>query len=167
VVDRHRPAPRGTPKRGREIQPGVRIDEWFLQRSESLAKVFGVDVGGLSPNTAFSEARVYGLTSQMRRAAVSVSSNIAEGKGRSSDRDFALFLCQARGSLLELETQALIAEGLGHRAEEATRQLEALTVETGKMLNGLISSMRPREEEKRFRPGCELEAGRRDGRADD
>lgn len=53
----------------------------------------------------FPHDELYGLTSQMRRAAVSIPSNIAEGKGRSTDRDRALFFCHARGALLELETQ--------------------------------------------------------------
>jgi len=60
----------------------------------------------------FPKDEVYGLTSQMRRAAVSIPSNIAEGKGRSTDRDRARFFCHARGSLLELETQILIAQRL-------------------------------------------------------
>jgi len=60
----------------------------------------------------FPKEERYGLTSQMRRAAVSIPSNIAEGKGRSTDRDRSLFFCHARGSLLELETQILIAERL-------------------------------------------------------
>jgi four helix bundle protein len=57
----------------------------------------------------FPKEELYGLVSQMRRSAVSVPSNIAEGKGRSTDRDRAHFYFQARGSLLELETQILIA----------------------------------------------------------
>ena len=60
----------------------------------------------------FPREELYGLTSQMRRASVSIPSNIAEGKGRSTDRDRALFFCHARGSLLELETQILIAQRL-------------------------------------------------------
>jgi four helix bundle protein len=85
---------------------------------------------------------VYGLTNQMRRAAVSISSNIAEGKGRSSDRDFALFLCHARGSLHELETQTLIARELGYLKGNGGQAVAALTSETAKMLNGLIAAMR-------------------------
>jgi four helix bundle protein len=60
----------------------------------------------------FPRHEVYGLSQQMRRAAVSVPSNIAEGKGYRSDREFVNFLLHARGSLLELHTQVLIAEDL-------------------------------------------------------
>jgi four helix bundle protein len=58
----------------------------------------------------FPKEELYGLVSQMRRAAVSIPSNIAEGKGRLTDRDRIHFYLQARGSLLELETQILIVE---------------------------------------------------------
>ena len=74
----------------------------------------------------------------MRRSAVSVASNIAEGKGHSSDCEFVLFLCHARGSRLEIETQALIARKLGYVQET---RIEELTVEVGKMLNGLINAL--------------------------
>ena len=90
----------------------------------------------------FPQREIYGLTNQMRRAAVSVPSNIAEGKGRSSDRDFAVFLCHARGSLHELETQSLIAQQLGYLGKDAAASVDALIAETGKMLNGLINSIK-------------------------
>ena len=61
----------------------------------------------------FPKHELYGLGQQMRRAAVSIASNIAEGKGRNADREFRQFLFNARGSLLELETQCVIARGLG------------------------------------------------------
>jgi len=90
----------------------------------------------------FPKDEVYGLVSQMRRAAVSVSSNIAEGKGRSSDKELVVFLCHARGSVLEVETQALIAKRLGYFGDDVEERLQGLTAEVGKLLNGLINSLR-------------------------
>jgi four helix bundle protein len=95
----------------------------------------------------FPKCELYGPTSQMGRAAVSIPSNIAEGKGRTSDRDFVVFLCHASGSLLELETQALIARNLGYLLAENAGRIEELTAETGKILNGLISSLRTEHQE--------------------
>jgi len=92
---------------------------------------------------------MYGLTNQLRRAAVSIPSNIAEGKGKTSDRDFAVFLCHSRASLHELETQSLIAEQLGYWQGTAAAAVKSLTAETGKMLNGLISAMRPDRAERK------------------
>src|ERR1700692_2269347 len=68
--------------------------------------------------SGFPRHEIYGLTSQMRRAAVSVPSNIAEGKGHRSDPEFVRFLFHARGSLLELQTQLLIARRLEYLSEE-------------------------------------------------
>jgi four helix bundle protein len=90
----------------------------------------------------FPKHELYGLTSQMRRAAVSVSSNIAEGKGHSSDGDFGRFLFHARGSLLELQTQIVIAGGLSYLTEEQAANLTRITDGLGRGLNGLIQSVR-------------------------
>lgn len=82
----------------------------------------------------------------MRRAAVSIPSNIAEGKGRLTDRDRAHFFAQARGSLLELETQILIAEQLDYLSDATAASLLGLSNEVGRMLNSLVESIRPRSE---------------------
>jgi len=91
---------------------------------------------------AFPKEEMFGLTSQIRRAAVSISSNIAEGKGRYSQRNFLYSLLQARGSINEVETQLLLAQDLDYLPEEQTNQLLAQSKELGKILNGLISSLR-------------------------
>jgi four helix bundle protein len=97
----------------------------------------------------FPKEERYGLTSQMRRASVSIPSNIAEGKGRSTDRDRALFFCHARGSLLELETQILIAERLRYLTPQSAESLISNSSELGRMLNSLIQSIRSPENTKR------------------
>jgi len=86
----------------------------------------------------FPRAETYGLTSQMRRAAISVPSNIAEGKGRYSPKELVQFLYHARGSLLELETQIEIAHDLGYIEQFTFKRIEAQTRELGRILNGLI-----------------------------
>lgn len=88
---------------------------------------------------AFPRDEVYGLTSQMRRAAVSIPSNIAEGKGRRSDKELGQFLYRARGSLLELETQLSIACELEYVDKFTFKQLAIRMQELGRILNGLIN----------------------------
>jgi four helix bundle protein len=89
----------------------------------------------------FPKEEIYALTSQMRRAAVSIPSNIAEGKSRFSDKEFARFLLIARGSVAELETQILISQDLGYiPAEQVEAFLRDIT-EIGRMLSGLISTL--------------------------
>lgn len=83
---------------------------------------------------SFPREEIFGLTSQMRRAAVSVTSNIAEGYGRNSNGDFYRFLLIARGSLLELENQLLIAENLKLVGKERFLNCQSLLVETSKLL---------------------------------
>lgn len=92
----------------------------------------------------FPAREVYGLTSQMRRAAVSVASNIAEGQGRLTRGEFQQFLGHARGSLLELETQISIAVDLCYLDEDSSTHLESKTTEVRRLLNGLIESLRAR-----------------------
>ncbi len=91
---------------------------------------------------AFPKEEIYGLISQMRRSSISVPSNIAEGKGRSTDRDRAVFFCHARGSLLELETQILIAQKLEYIVTLEAEKLVADCAQLGRMLNALIQSLK-------------------------
>jgi four helix bundle protein len=85
----------------------------------------------------FPQDEVYGLRSQIRRAAVSVPSNLAEGHGRNSRKEFHQFIGQARGSLLELETQLEIAQNLGFLSAGIASELLSKAGEIARMLNGL------------------------------
>jgi four helix bundle protein len=87
-------------------------------------------------------AKWYGLTRQVREAAVSVPSNIAEGKGRQTKRDYAQFLYRARGSLLEVETQLEVGRNLGYIEESTFVALFEQAAEVGRILNGLIANVR-------------------------
>ncbi len=87
----------------------------------------------------------FGLTSQLRRAAVSVPSNIAEGRAHYSNRDFVRFLRHARGSLAEIETQVLIAQQRQYLSVSITAKLAQQLDELGRILSGLISSTKDRE----------------------
>src|SRR5690242_21809467 len=80
---------------------------------------------------AFPKDETYGLVAQLRRAAVSVASNIAEGKGRYSDKEFAHFLRQSQGSLFEIETQLTIAFRLGYLPEAVLNELSNRAAEIG------------------------------------
>ena len=86
----------------------------------------------------FPAREMYGLTRQLREAAVSVPSNIAEGKGRDTTRDYVQFLYRARGSLLEVETQLEIARNLGFLADAVFAAAYDQAAEVGRVLNGLI-----------------------------
>ncbi|MGA8341250.1 MAG: four helix bundle protein [Candidatus Sulfotelmatobacter sp.] len=88
----------------------------------------------------FPRDELYGLTNQLRGAAVSVPSNIAEGQARFSRKEFHHFLCLARGSLVEIETQLLIAQNLGYLSPKQSPSLLAEAAELGRLLNGLIAS---------------------------
>ncbi len=89
----------------------------------------------------FPSHEMYGLVSQLRRAAVSVPSNIAEGKAHYSNRDFVRFLRHARGSLAEIETQILIAEQRKYLEAEKAAQFSQQLDELGRILSGLINSL--------------------------
>jgi len=104
------------------------------QKSKALAR----KIYSLTKN--FPKEEVFGLTSQIRRAAVSIPANIAEGKGRGTQKDFCHFLVQARGSLFEVETLAELASDLVYLPAPDQKQIQEDCDEIGRMLNGLINS---------------------------
>lgn len=89
----------------------------------------------------FPKEELYGLTSQIRRAAVSIPSNIAEGQGRKSTKEFLHHLSIAYGSLREVETQVLIAGRLQYLGQEEINRLLELSAEVGRIINGLSQSL--------------------------
>lgn len=88
---------------------------------------------------------LYGLVSQARRASVSVPANIAEGAGRRSTGEFIQFVGIARGSLAELETLVVVAARLGYLEESVSDHLLSDIAEVGRMLTGLMQSLRDRQ----------------------
>ena len=90
---------------------------------------------------ALPKTETYGLQSQLRRAAVSVPSNIAEGHGRLNDGHFRQFLAHARGSLFEIQTQLELSADFGLLEKEQTRKLIEMSEEIARIINGLLSSL--------------------------
>jgi four helix bundle protein len=97
-----------------------------------------------SVTSAFPAEERFGLTSQMRRCAVSIACNIAEGHGRLTTRDFQHFLAQARGSALELETQLLLVSRLRFGSRAAVDDAISHVSEVQRLVNGLLKSTRDR-----------------------
>ena len=89
----------------------------------------------------FPRSEQFGLVQQMQRAAVSVPSNIAEGRGRATVRDYRNFVLHARGSTYELETQIEIVKLLGYIDEERATALTKAANEVARLINGLIRSL--------------------------
>ncbi len=92
----------------------------------------------------FPRSEVYGLASQIQRAAVSISANIAEGHGREHLGDYLRYLSIANGSLMEVETHLLIANRLTYVSSRETGSLLVRTSEIGRMLNGLVRRLSER-----------------------
>jgi four helix bundle protein len=126
---------------GREMQglarPIVQSYRDLVVWKKSMALVLDV----YRCSQTFPKTETYGLTSQLRRAAVSIPSNIAEGQARITSGEFRQFLGNARGSLMEVETQILIAQDLGYLGQPETKALLAVTAEVGRILNGLLASL--------------------------
>jgi four helix bundle protein len=97
----------------------------------------------------FPKEELYGLISQMRRASVSVASNIAEGRGRITPGEFRQFLGLAQGSTYELQIQLLVARKLGMGSDETLNEAELLSDEVSKMLGSFIQTLRLPERKAR------------------
>jgi four helix bundle protein len=93
---------------------------------------------------AFPDSERFGLTNQLRRAAVSVASNIAEGYGRATRGEYVQFLGHARGSVSELETQLVIAGALGFGSKKLREDTEQLCSQVGRMLRAMMKSLQPK-----------------------
>ena len=93
----------------------------------------------------FPSEEAYGMTSQIRRASVSIPANIAEGYGRESTKSFAQFLRIAQGSLKELETHILLCARVGLLADNAASPLLAALDRIGRMLRNLIRSLQAKQ----------------------
>lgn len=105
------------------------------QKSIELAKTVYAVSG------RFPKEEQFGLTAQLRRAAVSVSSNIAEGSGRATRSEYARFLAIARGSCFEVETQLILCREIGFCSEQELVPAFALVREIGRMLNTMIRKL--------------------------
>ncbi len=110
----------------------------FEMADEVAALVYQITSG-------FPREEMYGLTSQMRRAAISVPSNIVEGCARESEADYLRFLTMAFGSLRELHYQLSLSKRLGFLCNQDSSLVEPKIVETEKILNGLIRALRESE----------------------
>ena len=120
------------------FKPHQKLDAW--QQSMLLVKeIYAV-------SSTFPPQEMYGLTNQMRRSAVSIPANIAEGAARSGDKEYLHFLSIARGSLSELDTHIQIAVMLGYLNE--TSYLQGLLEAVGKLLSGMIRKLKADLERK-------------------
>jgi len=111
-------------------------------RAFELADQLALTVYGVT--RAFPREEMFGLTSQLRRAAVSVASNIVEGCARYSKSDYVRFLDMAYASAREVEYQASLAFRLGYLSQEKSEALRTLSAETSRVLNGLLRALRKR-----------------------
>ena len=105
-------------------------------------KAMDLVVGAYELTRVFPKEEMYGLTGQLRRAAVSVPANIAEGQGRGTKMEFARFLRIAHGSLREVETHVLLAGRLELASAETYQPVLALAEEVGRLINGLLNSLK-------------------------
>ena len=118
------------------MRPHHNLDVW--------KKAVDLSVRVYAATESFPKEEKFGLTQQIRRAAVSIAANIAEGAGRKSRREFSRFLSIAQGSKSEVETELLIAFRLGYIAEQEYRNLIVSLNEVGRMITGLRNYLKKR-----------------------
>ena len=118
------------------MRPHTKLDVW------KKAVEFTVDIYKIT--NAFPNDERFGLTSQIRRASVSIAANIAEGAGRKSDREFLRSLSMAQGSASEVDTEVLIAHRLGYMDEEVCNEVAARLDDIGRMITGLSHYLKER-----------------------
>src|ERR1700759_5463824 len=116
------------------MRPHEKLDAW------SIAMDFVVEA--YRTTETFPKEEKFGLVSQIRRAAVSVPANIAEGAARQSDKEFTYFLSNAQGSASELETELIIARRLGYIEDERLIELRAMLGKVGRLITGLSQHLK-------------------------
>src|SRR5436305_2955499 len=114
------------------------MSESIYERLDAWKKAMRLATATYAATQSFPRHELYGLTSQMRRAAISVPSNIAEGRGRDTKRDFRQFVIRARASAFELRTQITIADSLNYFSREEAQQLIDRCDDVLLVINGLI-----------------------------
>jgi four helix bundle protein len=118
------------------MRPHEKLDVW-RKAIEFVLAVY-------KATESFPKEEKFGLTSQVRRAAVSIPANLAEGAARSSRKEFAHFISNAQGSASEAETELLIAHRLSYLSEKQYASLQVAQDDLGKMLNGLARHVQQR-----------------------
>ena len=116
------------------MRPHERLDVW----NKSMELVLTI----YKETEAFPSTEKFGLTSQLRRASVSIPANIAEGAARTSIKEFNHFLSNAQGSASEVETELLIARRLGYLSQLKYQSLRLVLDDIGRMLTGLSQHLR-------------------------
>jgi len=123
------------------VKAGERLPVRNYKDLVAWQKAFRLGLSVFMLTKAFPDDERFGLVSQMRRGAISVASNIAEGYGRGSRVDYLRYLKVARGALFELETQILFAKEFAYLSDDQHAELIAQTHETARLLSALISSL--------------------------
>ena len=114
------------------------MSESIYRRLDAWKKAMRLATHTYTATQSFPRQEMYGLTAPMRRAAISVPSNIAEGRGRDTKRDVRQFVIRARASAFELQTQITIAEALKYLSKEEAKLLTDQSDEVLLVINGLI-----------------------------